>query len=86
MLESLPAPSHQFGHPPSKWRQCIHNSAHSSTNVSLREAGDLRLDVHVEMESSAPQILQHAQHLKEVRGILKDTLITAVKAQKRSFL
>ena len=46
-----------------------------------KEAGDLRLDVHVEMESSAPQILQHAQHLKEVRGILKDMLITAAKTQ-----
>jgi hypothetical protein len=67
------------------------HSTHSSTGVSPAEAlmgfrGDLRVDVDVEMEqSSAPQALQHAEHLKEIRGILEDTLITAVESQKRYY-
>ena len=67
------------------------HSTHSSTGVSPAEAlmgfrGDLRVDVDTEIEQGgAPEALQHAQRLEEIRGILKDTLIIATEAQKRAY-
>jgi Chromo (CHRromatin Organisation MOdifier) domain len=48
--------------------------------------GDLSVDVDIEMEeSSAPQAQQHAERLKEIRGMLEDNLATAVETQKRYY-